>query len=152
LIINLAAKGPVNGVNLIAIGDSTERISKGDMLKSNPEMASLLFDLVGRVNSLASTVLDMSRWVATGQASLDPLWTWCTLQLSRLTSHIKIVHLKQKKNLCDFCHKKFGTNRVIKKHLEWVHLKLKKENLKCEYCGTIDVLIYSSTWHFENGA
>jgi hypothetical protein len=56
-----AAQGPGFGANQIAIGDCTSRAA---MMKSNPEMASLLFGLVDRVNSLETTVLDMSRWVS----------------------------------------------------------------------------------------
>lgn len=54
-------------------------------------------------------------------------------QKSKLNVHIKTVHLKQKEFNCKYCDKSFGQKCNLKVHIKTVHLKQKDFN--CEHCN-----------------
>ena len=68
---------------------------------------------------------------------------------SNLRKHIRIMHKREKKHLCDLCNLRFEFPNELKNHCEKVHEEIKDYKFSCDFC--VKVFKYKSqlTTHKE---
>ena len=53
---------------------------------------------------------------------------------SNLRKHIRIMHKREKKHLCDLCNLRFEFPNELKNHCEKVHEEIKDYKFSCDLC------------------